>query len=60
MGGSSTSFLGGKRSQKGVGLVFEYAVFDIKPAYNHQISIPDVQLHSTKISVGGQTSDWGS
>jgi len=36
--------------------MYKYAVFDIKPTYNHQILITGVHLHSPKISVGGQ---WG-
>ena len=37
-----------------VGHVYKYAVFDIKPTYNHQIFIPKAQSHSTKIHFAGE------
>jgi len=36
--------------------MFKYAVFDIKPTYNH--IIPDVQLHSMKMSF--LAWEWGA
>jgi len=73
-GGCSKSTLvesvGGQGSPKGAGHgknfvshLYKYAVFDIKPTYNHQISIPGVQLHLPEISFeegSGDTSDWGT
>jgi len=33
--------------------MFKYAVYYIKPAFYHYVFIPDVQLHSTHILIGG-------
>jgi len=35
-----------------VGYVYKYAVFGIKPTYNHYIFIPESQSHSPKILFG--------
>jgi len=40
--------------------MFKYEAFNIKSTYNHEICIPDVQLHSTKISLGGSFGDSGA
>jgi len=33
--------------------IFKYAVFDIKPTYNHEIIIPGVHLHSLNFFIWG-------
>jgi len=59
-GGSSPSILEGQlylwrsgwSSKNFVSYVYKYAVFDTKPTYYRYTFIPDVQLHSPKISFG--------
>ena len=69
---SSTSTLGGYYGGRGLGRspeqivshMYKYAVFDIKPTYNHNFYPKCSCIHLPKISVGGQrgcwTSDWGA
>ena len=46
----------GRSLENSVSYMCKYAVFDIKPTYNHSIFIPDVQLHLQKNFIWGQTS----